>query len=77
VTRLHHSPSLRIKGPTANTSLRLEAPFAAALRDVARREGLTLWSAIDAAREARPELCMASATRCWLLEWYRVRASND
>jgi predicted DNA-binding ribbon-helix-helix protein len=62
------------------TSVSLEAPFWAALREIAAAQGRTVAEVvteIDAARPAGPQgprVNLSSAVRVYVLGWYRTRA---
>jgi len=59
------------------TSLRLEDEFASALQDITAREATLPGLLIADAVRARPELGRTSATRAYILHFYRERDTLD
>lgn len=58
------------------TSISLEAPFWAALKDAAARERIPLAQLVARIDGDRNGASLSSAVRIWLLHYYRAQASG-
>jgi predicted DNA-binding ribbon-helix-helix protein len=59
------------------TSISLEAPFWAALKDVAARERIPLVQLVARIDAERQGAGLSSAVRVWLLDYYKSAGARD